>query len=153
MAETDYDPPGIGSLMPLRSQYADDSGSEFMKEIGAFLMEKGLISEDMIPTVEPKFLRIRLSDYVGKVPVRKHKDHWVDSGDQIVILHPETYIPFFVNSSGSKICRLCDGEHSVGDIIKEIKAANSSLPEKVLIEDLIKMLLLLEETDFLEFKE
>ena len=150
--QIEYDPPAIGSLIPLRSCNADEPSSELIEDLGEILVQKGLITKEMVPKVQPKVLNIRLSEYIYKKPVRKHKDHWVDGGDQIAVIHPETYLPFFINSSGSKICRLCDGENSIGDIIAEIKAGWNFVPEKTLVEDIIKMLLLLEELDFIEFE-
>ncbi|MCP8305162.1 MAG: PqqD family peptide modification chaperone [archaeon] len=150
--QIEYDPPAIGSLIPLRSRNSDEPGAELIEDLGAILVEKGLITNEMVPKVQPKVHKIQLSEYIYKKPIRKHKEHWVDGGNQIAVIHPETYLPFLINSSGSKICRLCDGERSIGDIIVEIKAEWNFVPEKNLVKDIIKILLLLEELDFVEFE-
>jgi hypothetical protein len=150
--QTEYDPPTIGGLIPLRSCKVDEPSSELVEDIGSILVEKGLITNEMVPKVQPKVFKIRLSEYICKKPVRKHEDHWVDGGDRLAVIHPETYLPFFINSSGSKICRLCDGEHGIGDIIAKFKAEWNFVPDKTLVEDIIKLLLLLEELDFVELE-
>jgi len=149
--ENEYDPPGVGTITLLRSRDAEDVRADLVKKIGLILENKGLISKDMVPPVESRGLRIRLNAYVNKYPVRKHEKHWVDGGRQIAVLHPETYLPFFLNASGSKICRLCDGEHTVKKIMTQLKNEWHFQPEKVLVRDLMKYLLLLEELDLIEF--
>jgi len=115
------------------------------------LENKGLISKDMVPTVQTKSLIIQLEEYADKYPVRRHERHWIDGGEQIAVLHPETYQPFFLNISGSKTCRLCDGNYNVGEIITQLKNEWHFLSEKVLVKDLLRFLLLLEELDLIEF--
>ena len=66
-------------------------------------------------------ITIRFDEFVGKHPVRRHGKHWIDGGSQVVGIHPDTYIPFFINSTGSEVCRLCDGEKSVGTIISDLE--------------------------------
>jgi hypothetical protein len=150
--ENEYDPPGIGTVSPLRSKYAADIETDLVKKVGGILQERGLIGNDWAQPVQ-KPLTVKLQDYVGKHPVRRHSNHWVQSSSQIAILHPETYLPFFLNSTGSDVCELCDGEHSVKEIIDALKTQWPSVSENILIKDLIKFLLLMEELGLIEFKE
>jgi hypothetical protein len=149
--ENEYDSPGVGTIAPLRSRDAEDVRTDLVKKIVLILENKGLISKDIVPPVESRSLRIQLNEYINKYPVRKHEKHWVDGGEQIAVLHPKTYLPFFLNVSGSKICRLCDGEHTIEKIISQLKNEWHLQPEKVLVRDLMRYLLLLEELDLIEF--
>jgi len=150
--EPEYDPPAIGGLTPLRSCRAGDLGSDLIEKIGELLVEKGMIPKDAVPEIPKEVFKVKLADYVGKKPLRRYKDNWIDGGDKIAVIHPETYLPFFMNSSCSRICRMCDGDHTVGDIITATQAAWPRVPGKVLVQDLMKALLLLEELDLIEFR-
>lgn len=149
--EKEYDSPGIGTISPLRSKYAGDIETDLVKKVGGILQERGLIGNDWLRPVQ-KPLNIKLQDYTGKQPVRMHCTHWVRGSSQIAILHPETYLPFFLNQTASDICELCDNEHTVKEIIETLKIQWSSVPEKTLTEDLLKFLLLMEELGLIEFK-
>jgi hypothetical protein len=148
---TDYNPPEVGTVFLLRSKYAEDPRLDIVKKIGSILESKGMIRGDMKPTgyIEP--LRIRLSEYVKKFPLRKHKGHWIDGGKQVAVFHPDTFIPFFLNDSGSRIARLCNGKHPIREMIARSKKESPSVPEETLVNNLMKFLLLLEELDLIEF--
>jgi hypothetical protein len=150
--ESEYDAPGIGTVAPLRSKFAGDVETDLVKKVGGILQERGLIGCDWAQPVQTPII-IKLRDYIGKRPVRMHSSHWVRGSSQIAILHPETYLPFFLNPTGSDVCELCDGEHTVKEIIDVQKMWWSSVSEKILVEDLLKFLLLLEELGLIEFKE
>ncbi len=150
--ENEYDSPGIGTVSPLRSKYAGDLEIDLVEKVGGILQEKGLIGNNWAQPVQ-KPLTIKLQDYIGKHPVRRHSSHWVRGSSQIAILHPETYLPFFLNPIGSDVCELCDGEHSVRDIIGDLKTEWPSMPDKIIIKDLLKFLLLMEELGLIEFNE
>jgi hypothetical protein len=149
--ENEYDPPGIGTISPLRSKYATDVKTVLIEKMSPILEQQGLIEKDFWPPFPNEVIGVRLSEYGGKFPVRKHERHWIDGGEQIAVFHPETYLPFFLNPSGSKICKLCDGEHDIQTIINQFIKEWSFLPEEVLVRDLLKFLLLLEELDLIEF--
>ena len=150
--EDQYDPPVVATMAPLRSKYAKDGGAKFVTAIGKVLEKKGLIDFEVTIPDENKPLTVKLEDYSQKYPVRKHHLNWVDGGDQIAGLHPDTYLPFFLNISGSIICRLCNGEESVEQLIIKSKELWPSEPEEVLVKDLLSFLLLMEEMDLIEFK-
>ncbi len=150
--ETDYDSPGIGTVSPLRSKYAPDIETDLVKKVGGILQERGLIGNDWAqPPQKP--LIVKLQDYVGKHPVRRHSNHWVRDSSQIAILHPETYLPFFLNPTATDICELCDGEHSVKEIIDAFKTQWIAVEEKTLTTDVLKFLILMEELGLIEFKD
>ncbi|MGB9175949.1 MAG: hypothetical protein WCB46_04345 [Methanoregula sp.] len=125
--------------------------TELVNTIGTLLKEKNYIGEAVAVQDSGKPLDINLEDYIRKHPVRKHRRHWIDGGDQIGGVQPETVLPFFINPAGSQICRLCDGRHSTGEIFQEMKKIWGSLPEKTLITNVMSFLLLLEELDLIEF--
>lgn len=136
----------------LRSRYTEDARLDPVKGIASVLEEQGLISEYMKPVGYSDVLKIRLDDYVNKFPTRKHGKHWIDGGMQVAVFHPDTCLPFFLNFSGSGICKLCDGRHSVGDLMALSRVKWPLLSEEVLVVDLMKFLLLLEELDLIKFE-
>ena len=147
--KNEYDSPGIGTVSPLRSKYAGDMETDLVKKVGGILQERGLIGDDWARPVQ-KPLNIKLEDYIGKYPVRMHCNHWIRSSAQIAILHPETYLPFFLNQAASDICELCDGDHTINEILSTLKNNWPSGSEKTLTEDLLKFLLLMEELGLIE---
>ncbi|MHA2208428.1 MAG: PqqD family peptide modification chaperone [Candidatus Thorarchaeota archaeon] len=149
--ESEYDPPRIGTISPLRSKHARDGELEFIEKAGSVLEREGLISREMVQAIEYEHLRVRLEAYIDKYPRRRHGQHWVDGGNQIAVIHPDTYIPFLLDAYGSQICRLCDGEHTIGDLIPLLRRDWHILPQSVLVRDLLAFLLLLEELDLIEF--
>lgn len=149
----EYDPPGVGTVFPLRSRYSEDFRVSLVRKIASDLESKGLIGKDKCPVVRTEGLRIRLDEFLDKYPVRKHESSWIDGGKQIAIFHPDSGIPFFPNASGSRICRLCDGKHTIGDMIARSRKKWHSLPEKVLAKDLMRFLLLLTELDLIQFTD
>lgn len=149
---SEYDPPGIGTISPMTSRYAEDVGAQFVKQIGSALEDKGLINRGAIPFIPQNGAKVRLVDYLKKVPVRKHNEHWIDGGKQVVVFHPITNLPFFMNRTGSRVCKLCNGEHSVAKIIAKFrKEWTSQKSDETLTKDLMKFLLLAEELDLIEF--
>jgi hypothetical protein len=150
----EYDPPGIGTISPMASRYAEDAGAKFVSQIATVLEEKGQLSANAVPFVRHEALRIHLKDYLNKIPVRRHNKHWIDGGMKVAVFHPITNLPFFMNNSGSKICKLCDGKNSVSKIIEDFKKEwRDQKPDEVLIKDLMKFLLLLEELDLIKWLE
>ena len=150
--KSEYDAPGIGTISPMSSRYAQDARTNFVKKIGSVLENQGLINREMIPIVQNEGLRVRLDEYLGKVPVRKHERHWIDGGKQLAVFHPVTNLPFFMNISGSKICRLFNRKSTVAEIITQFKREWAhQKSDKILIRDLVRFLLLLEELDLIEF--
>ena len=150
--KSEYDPPGIGTISPMTSRFAEDVGTQFVKQIASVLEDKGLINGGAIPFIPHDGARVRLDDYLRRVPVRKHNRHWIDGGKQVVVFHPITNLPFFVNYSGSKICKLCNGKYTIAKIITKFrKEWASQKPDDTLTKDLMKFLLLMEELDLIEF--
>lgn len=148
----DYDPPEVGTVFMLRSRYTEDARIGPVKRIATVLEKQGLISEYMKPVGYSDVLKVRLDDYVNKFPTRKHEEHWIDGGKQVAVFHPDTCLPFFLNGSGSGICKLCDGKHSVGELMARSRRKWPLSSKEVLVIDLMKFLLLLEELDLIEFE-
>jgi hypothetical protein len=147
-----YDPPEVGTVFMLRSRYTEDARLGPIKRIASVLQRQGLISEDMKPVGYSDIMKVRLGDYANKFPNRKHTEHWIDGGKQVAVFHPDTCLPFFLNVSGSGICRLCDGRHNVGELIALSRKKWPSSSKGVLVTDLMRFLFLLEELDLIEFE-
>ena len=145
-----YTSPEIGTIIPLRSEYSEDGRVHLVKKIADLLERKGLINDNSKPHAQAPELTIRLDEYVNKRPVRRHENRWIDGGRQLSIFHPETGLPFFLNISGSEICRLCNGKRKVGELLTWLKKEWRSVPDEVLVKDLMKFLFLLEELDLVE---
>jgi hypothetical protein len=149
----EYEAPTVGTIIPLRSRFSKDPMIEFIGDLNSLLENKGLINSDAIaPLIEHKYT-ICLRDYLDKTPFRLHEEHWIDGGKQIAAFHPETYLPFFFNPLGSKICRVCDGKHSVRKILKIFKTKTPTVADTVLQTDILKFLLLLEELQLITLQE
>jgi hypothetical protein len=149
--EKEYDSPGIGTVFPLRSKFAEDPRAIFVKSLASILGSNGLIRENAKPTSRNRALRIHLNEYMHKSPILMHKKHWIDGGKQIAVFHPYTSIPFFLNNFASSICRLCTGKHNIEEIIAWSRKEWPSTSPQVLVKDLMKFLLLLEELDLIKF--
>lgn len=147
-----YNPPGVGSIVPLRSQNASDISAKLVKKISQLLQSNGYLEDFMILPFSEDKLNISMKDYLDAYPSRIHSEHWIDSGKQVSAIHPETYLPFFFNHTGSKIIRLFDGEHNLKEILNEFKKEWSAVPEKELEIDLIQFLLLVDELDLIELR-
>ena len=148
-----YESPEVGTLFPLSSVYAENIYVGVVKRIADVLAEKGLISEYMKPLAPPLVLLVRFSEYASKVPVRKHCGKWIDGGDQVVVFHPDTFVPFFLNYSASRIAKMCDGKTNVEKLLRLLKKDETFERTGHLVEDLMRFLLLLEELDLIEFVE
>jgi ribosomal protein S8 len=146
-----YDPPGVGSIVPLRSQYARDISSILVKQLNQLLESEGYLEDfEILPLREDK-LKINLKDFLDIYPSRIHDKHWIDSGKQISVIHPETYLPFFFNVTGSNIIRLLNGRHKIQDILDNLKNNWTNIEDMELEKDFIKFILLLEELDLIKF--
>jgi hypothetical protein len=148
--QEEYDPPGVATIFPLRSKHAGDIKTELAVSIGKVLAQEKLIDRPVSFPGDGAEIVVKFDEMAGKRPVRKHGKHWIDGGSQVVGIHPDTYIPFFINSTGSEVCRLCDGERSVAAIISQLSALRPDIPSSVLIRDLVSFLLLLEELDLVD---
>ena len=146
----DYEPPGVGTVFPLRSKHAEDFRVQLVRDIGSALKKNGLINNSILPSIPSKLLKIKLSEYLHKYPLLKHTRHWIDGGKQVAMFQPDTNLPFFFNSSGSKICRLCNGKNSIENIISLAGKKRNYAPKETLVKDLMKFLLLLEELDLIQ---
>jgi len=148
----DYEPPRVGTVFPLRSKHAEDFRVQLVRDIGSALEKNALINNSLLPSIPSKFLRIKLSEYLHKYPLLKHARHWIDGGKQVAVFHPITNLPFFINNSGSIICRLCDGKRTVAGVIAQFKKkwANQKSDDGLTL-DLMKFMLLMEELGLIEF--
>jgi hypothetical protein len=151
MNRRDFDPPIVATIFPLRSRYAGEISAELVNTIGSLLKEKQYISEEVTVEDSGPAREVDWGDYAGKYPVRRHRRHWIDGGDQIGGVQPETVLPFFINPSGSAICRLCDGRNTTAAIIRHMKKSWKFLPEAAVLDNVMPFLLLLEELDLIEF--
>lgn len=147
-----YESPEVGTIFPLRSKYAEEFRIDLLRKVAFVLENEGLIPVGMAPREQSEGLRIRLDDYLNKSPRRKHENNWIDGGKQVAVFHPDTFLPFFPNKTGSEICRLCNGKHTIGEMIGQSKRKWRFETEEILTKDLMKFLLLLEELDLIEFK-
>jgi hypothetical protein len=151
MNSPDFDLPLVATIFPLRSRYAEDVSTELVNTIGALLKEEHYIQEAMHIQDSVKAREIDMEDYRNKHPVRRHRRHWIDGGDKIGGVQPDTALPFFINPVGSKICRLCDGTNTTDGIIRTMKKDWGFLPREAVVTSVMSFLLLLEELDLLEF--
>ena len=150
--EKEYDFPEIGTVFPLRSKHTEDFRLELTKKVGLVLEDLGLIQDFMNPIGYSEPLKIRIKEYENKFPFRKYKECWIDGGMQLAVFHPDSFLPFFLNKSGSIICKLCNGKHSVKQIITRFRR-KSRVADKILVEKVMSFLLLLDELDLIEFRE
>jgi hypothetical protein len=148
-----YEPPAVGSIIPLRSRFSTDPMTDFIGDLNCLLEKKGLISNNTIVPLASHQYTVHLRDYLDKKPLRLHEGHWIDGGKQIVVFQPETYLPFFFNLLGSKICRVCDGKQSIRKILKILKTKTPTLQEEELQTDILKFLILLEELGLIKLLE
>jgi hypothetical protein len=95
-------------------------------------------------------LKIQLDEYLCKHPMRKYETNWIFSSDSAAVYHPRTGIPFWFNPTGSAICFLCDGQHSVQCLITELTKRFSSTSCRQIVHDLLSFLLLLSERDLID---
>lgn len=150
--KSDYCPPEIGTIVKLRSENADDPRLTPVMEIASILEQGGLINEHMKIQGYKKELKVRYDEYAEKRPKRKHNEQWIDGGKQLGVFHPVTYLPFFLNHTGSCICELCDGKIAIDEIVTLLKKKYSLVTKESITKDLVGFLLLLEELDLLEFE-
>lgn len=150
MPGIEYDPPAVATIFPLRSKNAGDIKTELAVRIGEVLAQEKMIDCQVSFPDDGTGITIIFDEFVGMHPVRKHRKYWIDGGSQVVGIHPDTYIPFFINSTGSEICRLCDGEKSVSTMISDLNALWPDVQASVLTRDLVSFLLLLEELDLVD---
>jgi len=153
LAGKKYESPEVGTVFPLSSAYAENVYEGLVKRIACVLEDKELIKENMKPKAPLRTLRVRLNEYMGKSPARKHKEHWIDAGNQIAVFNPNTFLPFFLNSSGSEIVKACDGKTKIDRILAQLTKEWNSISRHTLVRDLMQFLLLLEELDLIEFVE
>lgn len=146
----EYDPPGVSTIFPLRSKHAGDIKTELAVKIGEVLAQEKMIDRQVSFPEDKTEITVNFDKLASKRPTRRHGKHWIDGGSQVVGIHPDTYIPFFINSTGSEICRLCDGERSISSMILDLKALWPEVPGMVLTRDLVSFLLLLEELDLVD---
>ena len=150
MPEKEYDPPGISTFSFVRSEDARDGFIDLMNDMGVILKERKLVDTEV--RLPQRKLKIDYGDYAKRRPCRKYSSNWIDDGDHIAGMHPKTYLPFFMNSSGSAIYRMCEGKLNIEDIFGEFKRIWPSVSDCLLLEDLLSFLLLLEEIDVLDYK-
>jgi hypothetical protein len=144
-----YDPPGVGSIVPLRSQNASDISAELVQQVNQLLSNKGYMEDfQPLPFIGDKPV-VSMKDYLNSYPSRLHDDRWIDSGKQVSAIHPETYLPFIFNWTGSKIIRECDGKKKLEDIWINFKMDWPSLPESELMADFMEFVLLMDELDLI----
>jgi len=148
--ERTYASPEVGTVIPLRSEHSEDSKILLAKKIADAIENEGWISSYLKPHAQAPELTVRIDEYMDMRPVRKHENRWIDGGKQLSVLHPDTCLPFFLNSSGSEICRLCNGKHTIRGLIVWLKKEWCFIPDEILVKDLMQFLLLLKELDLLE---
>jgi hypothetical protein len=123
-----------------------------IKEIASLLENKGMIGEAMKPTGCSEQLGVRLEEYLANIPQRKYRSQWIDTGNQIAVVHPETFFPFFFNRSGSRIIKRCDGKRTIRQIVLQEKRTWPSIDRLELAKDVVRFFFLLDELDLVEFR-
>jgi hypothetical protein len=99
---SDYCPPIVGTVLPLRSKHAEDIRLDFVKAVADVLEKWNLINWYMKPIGRSEPMKVRVGDYINKLPLRRTEDHWIDGGRQVAVFQPE-FLLFFMNRTGSKI--------------------------------------------------
>jgi len=150
MQENEYESPAVATFSYFGSKYSHDVAMDLMNDMGSVLKEKKLLDKE-VRFAQRKKLAIRYKDYSEKYPTIKYSERWIDDGNCIAGVHPYTYLPFFLNTAGSAICRLCDGKKNIDDISAELNRLFQSKDNCILVKDLLSFLLLLEEMDLMEF--
>ena len=150
MHEEEYDPPAVLTFSYFKSKDSQDGFIDVLNDMGAILKERKLIDKEIRLSQREK-LAIKYNDYSKKHPTRKYSEKWIEDGNRIAGVHPITYLPFFLNSTGTTICKLCEGKMDVDDISKELNGMFPSTDGYILLKDLLSFLLLLEEMDLMEF--
>jgi len=148
--EIEYDQPTVATFSPLRSKDAEDPYRDLINNIGSILSERKLIKSKVVLPKKEKLV-VNYPDYAFAHPIRLHPSCWVDDGDHLAGVHPKSSLPFFINSSGSIICRLCTGKNSIEEMHKELKEIWFSVADDVLLRDGLSFLMLLEEMNLIEF--
>jgi hypothetical protein len=123
-----------------------------IKEIASLLENKGLIGEAMKPTGCSEQLEIRLEEYLANIPQRKYRSQWIDTCNQIAVVHPETFFPFFFNRYGSRIIKRCNGKRTIRQIVLQAKRTWPSIDRLELAKDIVRFFFLLDELDLVEFR-
>jgi hypothetical protein len=150
MQENEYDTPAVSTFSYFGSKDSQDVAIDLLNDMGLVLKEKKLLDKD-VRLAQRKKLAIRYNDYSKKYPTIKYSERWIDDGKCIAGVHPNTYLPFFLNSTGSTICRLCEGKMDIDGISGELNRIFPSVDNHMLLKDLLSFLLLLEEMDLMEF--
>lgn len=150
MKEEEYDPPAVLTFSYFQSKDSQDRIIDSLNDMGVILKERKLIDKEICLSQRKK-LAIRYNDYSKKHPTRKYSEKWIEDGNRIAGVHPTTYLPFFLNSTGSTICKLCEGKIDVESISRELNRMFPSVSDYILLKDLLSFLLLLEEMDLMEF--
>jgi hypothetical protein len=145
----DYDPPSVSTFSYIKSKDSRDEFIDIFNDMGIILKERKLIDKEIRLTQRRKLI-VQYNDYSSSRPTRKYSEKWISDGDHIAGIHPITYLPFFMNSSGTTICRLCEGEIDIEMICKELNSLYPSIEKSIILNDLLSFLLLLEEMDLLE---
>jgi len=151
LAPEEDDDPAIGTVIPLRSEYSEDLKLHLVNDVLHVIENMGLIYPTMQAVSSNRHIKVRMEDYLNKFPVRRHEGYWVDGGSQVAVFQPDSFLPFFLNKSGSRICRMCNCKNSVREIINDAKN-RSKMPDKSVVERVTRFLLLLEELDLVEFR-
>jgi len=148
--EEDYNPPSVSTFSYIKSKDSRDEFIDIFNEMGIILKERKLIDKE-IHLAQRRKLIVQYNDYSARRPTRKYLEKWISDGDCIAGIHPITYLPFFMNSSGSTICRFCEGKMDIERMCEELNSLYPSIEKSILLNDLLSFLLLLEEMDLLEF--
>jgi len=148
--KNEYDAPAVSTFSYFGSKDSHDAAIDLLNDVGSVLREKKLLDKE-VQLEQRKKLMIRHNDYSKKHPTIKYSERWIDDGNCIAGVHPNTYLPFFLNSTGAAICRLCDREMDINSISRELNGLFPSMDYNVLLKDLLSFLLLLEEMDLIEF--
>lgn len=96
--------------------------------------------------------RVRLADYITRCPLRKREDNWVENEKgEISIVDPVEGIPYWLNSTGSELWRMCNGKHTMKSILEKF-LETYQVDRETLTKETLSLLLSLEKLGFIEFR-
>lgn len=91
--------------------------------------------------------RVELKEFLKARPILKYVEYWID--DYQAVVHPFNQFPYKLNDVGKEVCKLCDGKHSVDEILHTCQA-RFDVNSLQIQGDLIRFLCLLLDLDLLE---
>jgi hypothetical protein len=83
-------------------------------------------------------------------PIRRPDIVAQDMGDETLLYSAKDQIIHVLNPTARRIWELCDGAHTVEDMVKALQASFSIAPERKVLEDIQRTLEVLAEKELLQ---